>query len=202
MKRSFTSCVSSPFPLPRTFPDAFSHAQENIPFIPSSDHSLPLFLASSLPSQPQNLILPPLFDRENPPTSDDEDDDADAAPSQAAMFAASKELAGEEGEKKTKRPRVPKGGGPFKGFAFVVCRDREEAEKVVEEWKWEGGSGAAGEGEHEQQEEEEGEDEKMVEAEESREGAEVAGEKKSGKGKKRKLTPLERAKMGGLRALS
>lgn len=174
--------------------------------MPSADHSLSVFLSSILPSHPQHLILPPLFDRDAPSSAsdneDDESDHPDAVPSQSALFAASR--AGETG--RVKRPKVPKGGGPFKGFALVVCRDMEEAKKVTDEWKWEGGGETQLEERKEEEENVEGEDEKTgeVEDEGAGQGEEGAGEaeKKSGKATKRKLTPHERAKAGGLRALS
>ncbi|GAA5884016.1 hypothetical protein JCM6882_002103 [Rhodosporidiobolus microsporus] len=186
---------------------------ENIPYLPSLDsHSLPLFLASlsaSTASYPQKLVLPPLFDKENPPSLSPSDDESDPsknlAPSQAELFAQSRRgsEAAEGKEDKTKKARqLPKGGGPFKGFAFVVLGSKEEAERVTAEWKWEREEGTAAEQVRDGEEAEpdgEGEDEKM-------EGMEAGeGEKKGKKGKgkeKKKLSPVERARRSGMRALS
>jgi hypothetical protein len=31
---------------------------------------------------------------------------------------------------------LPSGGGPFKGFAFVVVETKEDAERVLRTWEW------------------------------------------------------------------
>lgn len=64
----------------------------------------------------------------------------------------------QSGRGKKVRSSLPTGGGPFKGFAFVVVGSREDAERVLREWKWE----------NEVQEKEEegvGEDEEMEDEE-------------------------------------
>ncbi|GAA5869380.1 hypothetical protein JCM8547_008658 [Rhodosporidiobolus lusitaniae] len=174
---------------------------ENIPFNASSDHSLLSFLSSALSSPIQQLILPPLYDRDNPPSLSDEEDDGgeDAQPSQAELFAQSREAEtnGDGEEKRVKRPKMPKGGGPFKGFVFAVVESKEEAERVLGEWKWEREEGG-------ENSEVEREKEETTQAEDEATDGEDAGEKKEdakGKGK-RKASPEERARVSGMRALS
>jgi prophage DNA circulation protein len=31
---------------------------------------------------------------------------------------------------------LPFGGGPFKGFAFVIVENEEEASRILKEWPW------------------------------------------------------------------
>ncbi|GAA6020741.1 hypothetical protein JCM10207_002008 [Rhodosporidiobolus poonsookiae] len=176
---------------------------ENIPFQSASDIALPLFFSSLLSTTPQRVILPPLYDPENPPplTDEDDEDNPSAAPSQAELFARSRaQSEGKEAqhaEGRAKKPRqLPKGGGPFKGFAFVVLPSKEEADKALGQWTWDQ-QDAAAEDQPQGEEEADDEDEKMEEVE-------VEGEKKSGKGKakKPKLSLHERVRRSGLRALS
>lgn len=32
---------------------------------------------------------------------------------------------------------LPTGGGPFRGYAFVVVASKEDAERILKEWVWE-----------------------------------------------------------------
>lgn len=126
---------SPPFRL-SPFTDAILHQQENIPTIPSS-HSLSTFLSALLGSQLQRLILPPLFDPSNPP--DVTPSTASEPSSQSTAFAAMKaETSGKEVRRKGRA--LPSGGGPCRGYAFVVLESREDAERVLREWRWEKGS--------------------------------------------------------------
>ncbi|BGP43851.1 hypothetical protein JCM10449v2_007908 [Rhodotorula kratochvilovae] len=184
--------------------DAVVHL-ESIPFTPATgDHSLTLFLSSALSTIPQRIIVPPLYDRSNPLALDPLGSASAGEHSQADAFRAAQDAA--QGKRRA-RP-LPKSGGPFKGFAFVLLPSKEEAERVLKEWSWEGADGvsSAADGEDEEDEGDAGEDEdedaEMGEAATERAAA-TAG-KGEGKGKKEKETPscAERARQGGMRALS
>lgn len=91
---------------------------------------------------------------------------------------------------------MPKGGGPFRGFAFVVVRTAEDAERVLATypWKREKRERAEGTGHEDAEEEAEGAD--------APQGESAADPKGKGKAKKEKLSPAERAKRGGMRSLT
>ncbi|GAA5977174.1 hypothetical protein JCM11641_003866 [Rhodosporidiobolus odoratus] len=173
---------------------------ENIPLLPSADPSLPILLSSLLPSYPQKLVLPPLFDKDNPPSLAAEEGDAaeDRGISQSELFAQSQRE--KEGGVVEKKPRaLPKGGGPFKGYAFVVLAGKGEVERVLEQWRWETDDGEAVAREVSPEAQSGGaqdeEDELMQDGENGQAG--------KGKGKEKvRTTPLERAKRSGMRALS
>jgi hypothetical protein len=42
-----------------------------------------------------------------------------------------------DARKKERQARLPEGGGPYKGFAFVVVGDDAAAEKLRTAWSWE-----------------------------------------------------------------
>lgn len=44
------------------------------------------------------------------------------------------------GKKRGKTLNLPVGGGPFKGFAFIVVGRKEDAETILKKWKWEKGT--------------------------------------------------------------
>ncbi|GJN94169.1 hypothetical protein Rhopal_007243-T1 [Rhodotorula paludigena] len=162
---------------------------ENVPFTPAlGDTSLTLFLASALASTPQRILLPPAFDRNDPLALDPAPDGAntDDQSSQAAAFRAAQD----EGKKRAKG--LPKGGGAFKGFAFVVLPSKEEAERVLSEWSWER------EGDESAENDDEGD-----EGDEAEEDAEMAdastGAEGKGKGKAKKDKPSSEGELHALR---
>jgi len=77
---------------------------------------------------------------------------------------------------------LPKGGGGFRGFAFVVLENREEVERVLREW---------GEGDRE---------EELKVGEEDTEMGESGNEGK-GKGKGKEVTCEEKARKGGMKVM-
>jgi len=192
--------------------------QENIPFNTSlnsispfqpTSFSLLHFLSTALETPVQKLLLPALYDPKNPPNYDEEeeghkeDGEGDGENSQADAFRASmraRQLAegqeGGAGESKRKARGLPRGGGGFKGFAFIVLKDRNEVERVLKEW-----SGSS-EGENQL---EEGVEQRENEDVTMGEDAEEDVKEKSSKGKgkaKADLSPREKAKRGGLNAMS
>ncbi|BGP20617.1 hypothetical protein JCM10213v2_008780 [Rhodosporidiobolus nylandii] len=178
---------------------------ENIPYHSSSDVSLPLFLSSCLSSVSQKIILPPVYNSEDPPSLSDDEDEEGGEPSQAELFAqsqaASREgtVVSEDGGKRKPRP-LPKGGGPFKGYGFVLLGGKEDAERVAREWSWEGERRAQEEGQAPEEAVEEGE---KMDVEQEQEGEGEGKKVAKGKGKeKAKLSPVERARRSGMRALS
>ncbi|GAA6038682.1 hypothetical protein JCM8097_002342 [Rhodosporidiobolus ruineniae] len=187
---------------------------ENIPYTSSTDTSLVLFLSSLLSTPPQKLILPPLYDHENPPSLDDEEAEEDNEDSQAAAFrrAQSRQTSLSAGDgaspgdgsgaaREGKKPRaLPAGGGPFKGVAFVVLPSKEAAEKAVERWAWDCAPTAPTQSRRDEEGEEDEEMEDVPVAEEA-EGEGKKG-KKGKRRERRKLTVEERASVAGLRALS
>lgn len=113
-------------------------SQENIPSIPASS-SLSTFLATLLGTQVQRIVLPPLFDPSNPPA---ELSNPYSENDQSAAFAQSQAAA--SGKEQRRRGRaLPSGGGPFRGYAFVVVQSREDAERILKEWTWEEASNKA-----------------------------------------------------------
>lgn len=128
-----------------------SQSQENIPTPPGSSptpHHLSLCLSQLLSTQIQRVVLPPLFDPSHPRPAEPTPGD------QSSAFATSQV---EDGRARKFKSSLPSGGGPFKGFAFVVMRSREDAERVLREWRWEK--------EGKEEEKEDGEDEEMENAE-------------------------------------
>ncbi|GAA5910502.1 hypothetical protein JCM8208_007625 [Rhodotorula glutinis] len=180
---------------------------ENIPFsIAAGDSSLTTFLASALSTIPQRVIVPPMFDRAHPlaldPVPAAGGRGAGGGASQADAFRAAQDA--QEGRRRARQ--LPKSGGPFKGFAFVVLPGREEAERVVREWAWareeKAGAEGAGEGEEEGlgEQGEEAEDAEMGEVEQ--EGGAGGTGTASDEGKTGKLGCAARARFAGMRALS
>lgn len=92
---------------------------------PHTTASLATFLSTILSTSIQRVLLPPLVDptaTQTPPAED---------PSgQSEAFAAS--LLG----RGLKRLQLPTGGGPYKGFAFVVVGQGEDVERILREWPW------------------------------------------------------------------
>ncbi|GAA5854969.1 hypothetical protein JCM9279_003591 [Rhodotorula babjevae] len=178
---------------------------ENIPFsLAAGDSSLTTFLASALSTVPQRVVVPPLFDRAHPLALDPVPSSSSSAAGEASQADAFR--AAQDAQLGRRRARgLPKGGGPFKGFAFVLLPSGEEAERVVREWAWERGEveGAAGggEGEGEEKEAEDGaEDTEMGEVGQTG-GADGEG-KGVDEGKKDKVGCAGRARFAGMRALS
>ncbi|GAA6048772.1 hypothetical protein JCM3770_003959 [Rhodotorula araucariae] len=177
---------------------------EDIPFSSvSGDRSLTLFLASALSTVPQRIIVPPLYDRANPLALDPFGSSGAGEHSQADAFRAAQDT--QQGKRRA-RP-LPKSGGPFKGFAFVLVPNKDEASRILKEWSWEGADGgsSAAEGEEEDvdgEDENEDEDAEMGEAEVPEQGTMSAKVGPTGKKEKEKLSCAERARQGGMRALS
>ena len=115
--------------------------QENIPFsLAAGDSSLTTFLASTLSTVPQRVIVPPLFDRAHPLALDPVPASASSSAAGGAGEASQADAfrAAQDAQQGRRRARaLPKGGGPFKGFAFVLMPSGEEARRVVREWAWE-----------------------------------------------------------------
>ncbi|GAA5937984.1 uncharacterized protein JCM15063_005431 [Sporobolomyces koalae] len=124
---------------------------ENIPFNTSlnsiapddpSTFSLVSFLSEALSTPIQKLVLPALYDPQNPPALDEDSSDPDSQhdhnDSQAAAFQASlraqQGLDGSNNGGKKHVKGLPKGGGKFKGFAFIVLQNRDEVERILEDW--------------------------------------------------------------------
>ncbi|BGP03911.1 hypothetical protein NBRC10513v2_007652 [Rhodotorula toruloides] len=175
---------------------------ENIPLTlaNTNDRSASLFLSSALSSPIQRLIIPPLYDPNDPP---DLNGDSDVQTQEQAFAQARAAAAGID--KKSPRP-MPKSGGPFKGFAFAVLRSEHEVERVLRDFPWDRkGKGRADEadGDEPNDEKEGEEDEAMVngDAEKAEDTAEGPKQGKK-KGKKEKLSPTEIARRSGMRALS
>lgn len=104
---------------------------------------------------------------------------------------------------------LPSGGGPFKGFAFVVVGSAEDAERILAAWPWEVVSKASDEG----VKDEEGELERIVKKEleeleklgDSPTDAEMKEEVEEGDEaptKKKAFDPEQAARENGLRALT
>ncbi|ORY83002.1 hypothetical protein BCR35DRAFT_80467 [Leucosporidium creatinivorum] len=110
---------------------------ENIPAVPTSvdsPSSLSTFLSTLLSSQLQRLVLPPLYDPSNPPSEPNHP--RASANDQSEVFAkAQAEASGKESVRRGLG--LPTGGGPFRGFAFVVLETKEDAERALETWAWE-----------------------------------------------------------------
>lgn len=171
----------------------------------ADDSSLSTFLASALSTVPQRVIIPPMYDRANPLALDPIEASGSGEHSQAEAFRAAQDA--QQGKRRA-RP-LPKSGGPFKGFAFVLLPNKEDAERVLGEWAWEGGAPpredeAAGDGAEEEAGDDDGdegeEDAEMVEA--HQQGKDDGAEKQDGAAKKSKPTCAMRARHGGMRALS
>lgn len=180
-----------------------SRPQENIPLTlaNTNDRSASLFLSSALATPVQRLLLPPLFDPNDPP---DLNEDTDVQTQEQAFAQARAAAAGNL--KKPPRP-LPKSGGPFKGFAFAVLRSEEEVERVLREFPWDrkgGGRTEDADGDEANDEKEGEEDEAMVngDPEKAEDAAEAAPKQYKKKGKKEKLSPTEIARRSGTRALS
>ncbi|BGO96070.1 hypothetical protein NBRC10512_006014 [Rhodotorula toruloides] len=176
---------------------------ENIPLTlaNTNDRSASLFLSSALATPVQRLLLPPLFDPNDPP---DLNEDTDVQTQEQAFAQARAAAAGNL--KKPPRP-LPKSGGPFKGFAFAVLRSEEEVERVLREFPWDrkgGGRTEDADGDEANDEKEGEEDEAMVngDPEKAEDAAEAAPKQYKKKGKKEKLSPTEIARRSGTRALS
>ena len=96
-----------------------------------------------------------MFDPSNPPpeiTNPESDYDQSAAFAQSQAAANGKAV-------RRKGKGLPSGGGPFRGYAFVVVESKEDAERITKEWEWES-SGA----EHEK----EGQEDEMEQDEPSK----------------------------------
>lgn len=122
-----------------------------MPNNPDSPSSLSTFLSTLLSSQLQRLVLPPLYDPGNPPT--EHQHPRASANDQSEVFA--KAQADASGKESVRRGLgLPTGGGPFRGFAFVVLETKEDAERVLKTWAWEKtASGSAGDEEEDKMDE-------------------------------------------------
>ena len=136
----------------------------------------------------QRLILPPLFDPTSKSRSrDDELPDDGAQNSQAQAFAQSR-----GGPKRG--IGLPRGGGPFKGFAFVVLRNAEDVDRALSTYPWQGEPKTR----EAQRDPDDADDEADAHMEEGRDEPDPKGK---GKAKKAKPSPAEKSKNAGLRAL-
>ncbi|KAG0653754.1 hypothetical protein C6P46_002230 [Rhodotorula mucilaginosa] len=163
---------------------------ENIPFAAttSQERSLSRFISSALGSPVQRLILPPLFDPTSKSRSrDDELPEDGAQNSQAQAFAQSR-----GGPKRG--IGLPKGGGPFKGFAFVVLRNAEDVDRALSTYPWQGEPKTR----EAQRDPDDADDEADAHMEEGRDEPDPKGK---GKAKKAKPSPAEKSRNAGLRAL-
>ncbi|SCZ97949.1 BZ3500_MvSof-1268-A1-R1_Chr3-3g06477 [Microbotryum saponariae] len=109
--------------------------------VPSpTHHSLPLveLLAQLLRTTIQRIILPPGYDPSNPPSSDALHTPSSDRPTQSELFDQSRSVAKDKDHEKGKGKglRLPKSGGTFKGFVFVIVEDVEDAQRVLSEWDW------------------------------------------------------------------
>ncbi|GAA5918930.1 hypothetical protein JCM5296_003834 [Sporobolomyces johnsonii] len=185
---------------------------ENIPFTSSSgstsassasSFSLSTFISSALGTPVQRIVLPPLYDPSNPPDFDAEEADGEGeGTSQAEAFAAAQAAQRGDGEAGDgprgggrKAKGLPKGGGPFKGFAFVVLRSEDDVQKALGEYAWERTERGQEEGVGDEDDEEED-----VEMKDASNGKEKGNAK--GKGKGKEVDCAEKARRGGMRAIS
>ncbi|KAK4048689.1 hypothetical protein OIV83_004659 [Microbotryomycetes sp. JL201] len=106
---------------------------DNIPSIPASfGSSLASFISAMLSTVVQRIIIPPLYD----PQRKDKDSETYDDGSQSEAFARAQAA-------KTAKPlrtaalKLPAGGGPFRGYAFVVVQSQEDANRILNTWKWE-----------------------------------------------------------------
>ncbi|KAM0789905.1 hypothetical protein ACM66B_006746 [Microbotryomycetes sp. NB124-2] len=107
---------------------------ENVPSIPASfGSSLVSFLSSTLSTTVQRVILPPLYAPQRAKEQDITENVDDGGQSEA-FARAQAEAAGKPFRKAALK--LPAGGGPFRGFAFVVFKSREDAERILKTWRW------------------------------------------------------------------
>lgn len=102
-------------------------------------------LSTLLATQVQRVILPPLYNRDRYEQEEEEgdgysydnhDDNDDRPTNQSEAFA--KAQAGQSDKPRRRQGlKLPSGGGPFRGFAFVIVQSRADAERILAEWKWE-----------------------------------------------------------------
>lgn len=125
--------------------------------------------------------MPQLYDPANPPTTAEEEAEDDAEDSQTAAFQRSLLRGGEDGKEGEEAVGLPRGGGGFRGFAFVVLKDREEVERVLKEWGREN----------------------EVEAELTKEeDVEMQEDGLKGKGKKVELSDQEKCRKAGMKLMT
>lgn len=89
---------------------------------------------------------------------------------------------------------LPKGGGPFKGFAFVVLRNAEDVDRALSTYPWQGEPKTR----EAQRDPDDADDEADAHMEEGRDEPDPKGK---GKAKKAKPSPAEKSRNAGLRAL-
>ncbi|KDE04721.1 hypothetical protein MVLG_04860 [Microbotryum lychnidis-dioicae p1A1 Lamole] len=110
--------------------------------VPSpTHHSLPLvdLLTQLLRTTIQRIILPPGYDPSHPPSSSDAlYSSSSDRPTQSELFDQSRSVAKDKDNEKGKGKglRLPKSGGTFKGFVFVIVENAEDAQRVLSEWDW------------------------------------------------------------------
>ncbi|GAA5971202.1 hypothetical protein JCM3765_007356 [Sporobolomyces pararoseus] len=154
----------------------------------------------------QKLVLPALYDPKNPIANLDqqdqqdadqdselqaeEEDDSQTRAFKASLIAAAKlkelqeqgigERQGEEeeGTKRKIKNYLPRGGGGFKGFCFIVLKNPKQVETVLRDWNWNRIDDGEGEGEEQQ-----------------------GDSKEKGKGKV-EMSPREKAKTSGMKAMT
>ncbi|KAI5481340.1 hypothetical protein MNV49_004962 [Pseudohyphozyma bogoriensis] len=118
--------------------------------------SLSSTLATLLSTDIQRVVFPLLYDPSRPPS------DEDIAGTQAEAFVKAQGL---------KRNPLPAGGGPFRGFAFVIVPNKDEAGRILEQWKWEKDEGKGKEVKH-SAEEKVDDNEMQTEEDQSKKGLE------------------------------
>ncbi|GAA5982846.1 hypothetical protein JCM10908_006808 [Rhodotorula pacifica] len=165
---------------------------ENIPFsaAASQDRSLSRFISSALSSPVQRLILPPLYD----PTSKSRQRDEELLPDDGGQSSQAQAFAQSRGGPKKGLGGLPKGGGPFKGFAFVILRSSEDVDRTLSTYPWKA-EPTRRDAQGDADDEEEAEDSRMDEPQPD------ADPRGKGKAKKPKPTPAEKSKNAGMRAL-
>ncbi|GAA6059128.1 hypothetical protein JCM10212_003875 [Sporobolomyces blumeae] len=199
--------------------DDLSIYLENVPFNTSAraispanpcSYSLTTFLSDALDTPIQRLVLPPLYDTSNPPDLAAEEDELDDAAndatghaSQAEAFKASLTLqAGASGPggqgrdavgKRTARG-LPKGGGPFKGFAFVVVESKDDLERILREWRGRTREERAVARTRQDKD-------RDVEMEDGRQEEAEEGVKDKGKKKRKEMSAEEKARTAGMSAM-
>ncbi|SCV74751.1 BQ2448_7780 [Microbotryum intermedium] len=165
--------------------------------VPSPNHhSLPLddLLSEILRTQIQRIILPPGYDPSNPPSTVAlQTRHSDRPITQSELFDQSRSSSKENDKGKGKGLRLPKGGGTFKGFAFVVVGNEMDAERVLREWDWE----ADDEEKHAEEL-----DAEELESEIEREMGMEMQDQDQDQGGKEKVDLVKIAKKGGMRAIT
>ncbi|KAK4054043.1 hypothetical protein OIO90_003688 [Microbotryomycetes sp. JL221] len=105
---------------------------EEIPSVPSTfGHSLVTYLSTLLSTKIQRVILPHMYD----PQRSHEFEQSLEQGGQDEAFARAQ---AESGGQRYRRPglKLPVGGGPLRGFAFIVVENKRDADRILNEWAW------------------------------------------------------------------